>query len=124
MYWWQRAAELARTSKIRRFGFITTNSLSQVFNRKVVAQNLNATKDPLSLIFAIPDHPWLNSLATETRSAAKHAAVRIAMTTAERGEHQGHLYRVVSEGDTSSEGTAVELAEQRRLASAVLEIVI
>jgi hypothetical protein len=112
MYWWQRAAELARASKIRRFGFITTNSLPQVFNRKVVAQNLNATKDPLSLIFAIPDHPWLNSLATETRSAAKHAAVRISMTVAEQGENQGHLYRVVSEGDTSSEGTAVELAEQ------------
>jgi hypothetical protein len=112
MYWWQRAAELARASKIRRFGFITTNSLPQVFNRKVVAQNLNATKDPLSLIFAIPDHPWLNSLSTETRSAAKHAAVRIAMTVAERGEHQGHLYRVISEGDTSSEGTAVELCEE------------
>lgn len=112
MYWWQRAAELARASKIRRFGFITTNSLPQVFNRKVVAQNLNATKDPLSLIFAIPDHPWLNSLSTETRSTAKHAAVRIAMTVGERGEHQGHLYRVASEGDTSSEGTAVELCEE------------
>ena len=97
MYWWQRAAELARASEIRRFGFIT-----QVFNRKVVAQNLNATKDPLSLIFAIPDHPRLNSLSTETRSAGKHAAVRIAMTVGERGEHQGLLYRVVSEGDTSS----------------------
>lgn len=112
MYWWQRAAELASASKIRRFGFITTNSLSQVFNRKVVAQNLNAAKDPVSLIFAIPDHPWLNSLATESRSVAKHAAVRIAMTVAERGEHQGHLYRVASEGDTNSEGTAVELCEE------------
>jgi SAM-dependent methyltransferase len=112
MYWWQRAAELARASKIRRFGFITTNSLPQVFNRKVVAQNLNATKDPLSLIFAIPDHPWLKSLNTEERAATRHAAVRIAMTVAERGDHLGHLYRVTSEGDTSSEGTAVELSEQ------------
>jgi len=112
MYWWQRAAELARASKIRRFGFITTNSLSQVFNRKVVAQNLNATKDPLSLIFAISDHPWLKSLGTEERATSRHAAVRIAMTVAERGEHLGHLYRVINEGDTSSEGTAVELAEQ------------
>jgi hypothetical protein len=112
MYWWQRAAQLARASKIRRFGFITTNSLPQVFNRKVVAQNLNATKDPLSLIFAIPDHPWLKFLSTEERSAARHAAVRIAMTVAERGEHLGNLYRVVTEGDTSSEGTTVELTEQ------------
>jgi hypothetical protein len=57
MYWWQRAAVLAREGKVRRFGFITTNSLPQVFNRKVVAQNLNAPKNPLSLLFAIPDHP-------------------------------------------------------------------
>jgi len=113
MYWWQRAGELARAGKVRRFGFITTNSLPQVFNRKVVAQNLNATKDPLSLILAIPDHPWVKSFSTGERSASKHAAVRIAMTVAERGEHLGHLYRVTSEGDTSSEGTTVELSEQK-----------
>jgi hypothetical protein len=59
MYWWQKAAELARAGKLRRFGFVTTNSITQVFDRKVVSQNLNATKDPLSLVFAIPDHPWL-----------------------------------------------------------------
>ncbi|MHB1698581.1 MAG: class I SAM-dependent DNA methyltransferase [Acidobacteriaceae bacterium] len=112
MYWWQRAAELARAGKLRRFGFITTNSLPQVFNRKVVEQNLAATKHPLSLIFAIPDHPWVKSLSSEERTTAKAAAVRIAMTVAERGEHEGHLYRVSSEGDTNSEGTAVELTEQ------------
>ena len=112
MYWWQRAAELARAGNFRRFGFITTNSLPQVFNRKVVAQNIAATKNPLSLIFAIPDHPWVKSLSTEERAAAKAAAVRIAMTVAERGEHEGHLYRVISEGDTNSEGTAVELTGQ------------
>jgi hypothetical protein len=112
MYWWQRAAELARAGKLRRFGFITTNSLPQVFNRKVVAQNLAATKHPLSLIFAIPDHPWVKSLSSEERTSAKAAAVRIAMTVAERGEHEGHLYRVSNEGDTNSEGTAVELTEQ------------
>ncbi len=89
MYWWQRAAELARASKIRRFGFITTNSLPQVFNRKVVTQNLNATQDPLSLIFAIPDHPWLNSLSTETRSAAKHAAVTSRLATVLSHRHGG-----------------------------------
>ncbi len=112
MYWWQRAAEFARAGKIRRFGFITTNSLPQVFNRKVVAQNLNATKDPLSLIFAIPDHPWLKSAFIDGQAATDHAAVRIAMTVAEKGEHLGHLYRVKSEGDTSAEGTNVELTEE------------
>ena len=116
MYWWQRAAELARAGKIRRFGFITTNSLPQVFNRKVVAQNLNAASDaklaPLSLIFAIPDHPWLKSALSDGQAATDHAAVRIAMTVGEKGEHNGHLYRVKSEGDTSAEGTDVELAEE------------
>ncbi len=112
MYWWQRSAELARAGKLRRFGLITTNSLSQVFNRKVVEQNLNATKDPLSLVFAIPDHPWIKSLGQEERAATRYAAVRIAMTVAERGEHQGHLYRVVREGDARAEGTDVELGEQ------------
>jgi len=112
MYWWQRAAELTRAGKLRRFGLITTNSLPQVFNRKVVAQNLNAAKDPLSLVFAIPDHPWMKALAPEERAATRYAAVRIAMTVGERGDHQGHLYRVVHEGDGRAEGTDVELAEQ------------
>lgn len=112
MYWWQKAATLARASKLRRFGFVTTNSITQVFDRRVVAQNLNATKDPLSLVFAIPDHPWLKALSPEEHAATRHAAVRIAMTVGERGEHQGHLYTVTSEGDAGSEGTAVELSER------------
>lgn len=112
MYWWQRAAELTRAGRLRRFGLITTNSLPQVFNRKVVAQNLNASKDPLSLIFAIPDHPWMKSLSQEERVATRYAAVRIAMTVGERGDHQGHLDRVTREGDARAEGTDVELAEQ------------
>ena len=112
MFWWQRAAELARSGNVRRFGFITTNSLTQVFNRRVVAQNLSAAKNPLSLLFAIPDHPWLKSLSTDERSISKAAAVRIAMTVAEHGDSEGHLYSVVSEGDTLSEGTTVELEER------------
>jgi len=112
MYWWQRAAALARAGNLRRFGFVTTNSITQVFDRKVVAQNLNAKKDPLSIVFAIPDHPWLKTFSAEEESATRHAAVRIAMTVGERGEHQGHLYKVTSEGDASSEGTTVELTER------------
>jgi hypothetical protein len=112
MYWWQQAAELARAGKIRRFGFVTTNSITQVFNRAVVGQNLNAAKNPLSLLFAIPDHPWLKDLSPDESAATRVAAVRIAMTVGERGEHPGHLYRVVSEGDTGTEGTAVVLEER------------
>ena len=91
----------ARAGRLRRFGFVTTNSITQVFDRRIVALNLNATKDPLSIVFAIPDHPWLKALSDEEEAATRHAAVRIAMTVGERGEHQGHLYTVTKEGDAT-----------------------
>jgi hypothetical protein len=34
MYWWHRAAERVRAANARRFGFITTNSLRQTFQRR------------------------------------------------------------------------------------------
>jgi len=60
MYWWDRAAGLVRRGAAQRFGFITTNSLRQTFNRRVVQRHLEA-KPPLSLAFAIPDHPWVDA---------------------------------------------------------------
>jgi hypothetical protein len=44
MYWWHKAAELTRMGKIKRFGFITTNSITQVFNRRIVAMHLAACR--------------------------------------------------------------------------------
>ncbi len=40
MYWWDRAAGLltAKGTKLQRFGFVTTNSITQTFSRRVVAQ--------------------------------------------------------------------------------------
>jgi hypothetical protein len=75
MYWWHKAALLVRAGKVGRFGFITTNSLRQTFNRRVVEGHLQSgtgvppvkrddageTPVPLSLAFAIPDHPWVDS---------------------------------------------------------------
>jgi hypothetical protein len=69
MYWWHKAAELTRESRTRRFGFITTNSIRQTFNRRVVKAALDGG---ISLAFAIPDHPWVDTV--------DGAAVRIAMT--------------------------------------------
>ena len=60
LYWWHKAAELTRTGKARRFGLITTNSLRQTFARRVVQAQL-AAQPPLSLAFAIPDHPWVDT---------------------------------------------------------------
>jgi hypothetical protein len=58
MYWWDRAADLLarKGTRLKRFGFVTTNSLSQVFQRRVMERHLNAKK-PVSLLMAIPDHP-------------------------------------------------------------------
>ncbi len=112
LYWWNHAAELARAGRVRRFGFITTNSLPQVFNRRVVAAHRDAAKNPLSLIFAIPDHPWYRALSDEEQARKAAAAVRIAMTVGERGSHDGHLFRVVRERATTGDGVGVDLAEQ------------
>ncbi|MCU0836686.1 MAG: hypothetical protein MUC77_19995 [Chromatiaceae bacterium] len=102
MYWWHRAAELTRSGRLRRFGLITTNSLKQSFNRQVIERHLSAA-EPLSLVFAVPDHPWVDS--------ADGAAVRIAMTAAASGSASGALVRVVAEtNDNAREGVGVELA--------------
>ena len=91
MYWWDRAAELLtrKKSPLHRFGLVTTNSISQVFNRRVIDRHLNG-KNPVSLIFAIPDHPW-------TKATKDAALVRIAMTVGERGSKNGFLRQIVSE---------------------------
>ena len=88
LYWWHKAAELTRAGRVKRFGLITTNSLRQTFARRVVQAQLSA-EPPLSLLFAIPDHPWVDTV--------EGAAVRIAMTVGEAGEHSGELLEVAGE---------------------------
>lgn len=90
MYWWQHAAEQVRAGRTKRFGLITTNSLRQTFNRRVVEQQLAATP-PLSLLFAIPDHPWVDM--------AGGAAVRISMTVGSTDQLEGQLLVVTSENE-------------------------
>ena len=111
MYWWHRAAELVREGKVRRFGFITTNSIRQTFQRRVLAQHLTAA-NPASIVFAIPDHPWVDS--------ADGADVRIAMTVAEGGQMPGALQRVQLESDGGENGARVVLASQRGFLNADL----
>lgn len=99
MYWWHIAAETVRAGHARRFGFITTNSIRQTFNRQVLQAQLEA-KSPLSLAFAIPDHPWVD--------AADGAAVRIAMTVGAIETIPGCLATVVRETLFEQENDAVE----------------
>ena len=98
MFWWDKAAGLARNGKVQRFGLITTNSLRQTFNRRVLEHHLSA-EPPLSLLFAIPDHPWVDS--------ADGAAVRIAMTVGTLGEHTGLLQEVVEERPGESDAVDI-----------------
>ena len=87
MYWWQRASELAAQGQTRRFGLITTNSITQVFNRRVVESSA------VDLAFAIPDHPWVDT--------ADGAAVRVAMTVG------------TARSSTSAAGTLLLVTDER-----------
>ncbi|HJX51285.1 MAG TPA: DNA methyltransferase, partial [Polyangia bacterium] len=104
MYWWHKAAELARRGRVRRFGLITTNSITQAFSRKVVQAQMDAA-DPLSIVFAIPDHPWVDS--------ESGAAVRIAMTTGAAGALDGTVLTVAGE-EPANEGCVDVLLVPRR----------
>lgn len=109
MHWWHKAARTVRKHQARRFGLITTNSLHQTFNRKVIAEHLSAI-DPLSIAFAIPDHPWVD----ETGSAA----VRVSMTVGTAGTSHGQLLSI-EDGDFR---TGEELfSEQRGRIDAALQ---
>ena len=128
MQWWDHAAWLLTRpdATLRRFGFVTTNSITQTFSRRVIEgylrkdvkdtppviaseakqsrQSAASTGLPrfarndergqdlghLSLILAIPDHPW-------TKATSDAAAVRIAMTVAQAGAHDGKLVEIVRE---------------------------
>jgi hypothetical protein len=103
MYWWHIAGDAVRAEMTRRFGFITTNSIRQTFNRRVVQAQL-AGKPALSLAFAIPDHPWVD--------AADGAAVRIAMTVVMGGAHDGRLLVVTDEQETQQDEVDVRLQER------------
>lgn len=103
MYWWDRSAELLTQpgTHLRRFGFVTTNSITQLFQRRTVERHL-AGKRPLSIVMAIPDHPW-------TKAERDSAAVRIAMTVARAGSHDGKLCSVLSETRLDTDQPQIEL---------------
>jgi len=115
--WWDRAAELLVRpgSSLRRFGFITTNSITQTFSRRVLEHHLKG-RPPIRLVFAIPDHPWIKG--------GDRAAVRIAMTVAERGEPdgQGRLLTVTSETGLNSDTPDIGFHERRGVIAADLSV--
>ncbi|WP_245894622.1 class I SAM-dependent DNA methyltransferase [Paracoccus indicus] len=117
MFWWEKAAlatrayrsatDKAKAKGCRRMGFITTNSLRQTFNRRVLEPHLNDRKTPLSLLFAVPDHPWVD--------AGDGAAVRIAMTVAGPASEPGRLLTIINEtrGEQEAEGRQVSFSIEK-----------
>src|SRR5690606_13039101 len=115
MYWWHIAAETVRAGQAARFGFITTNSIRQTFNRRVIQTQLEAKKNPLALTFAIPDHPWVD--------AGDGAAVRIAMTVGSGESGEGRLLQVRDEyrNERNQDDISVQLQERRGVLFSHLE---
>ena len=111
MFWWHHAAQLVAQGEVQRFGLITTNSLTQTFNRRVVQ---GALDKGVSLAFAVPDHPWVDN--------ADGAAVRIAMTVGAAGNGEGRLLSVTDEREGKGEGLDVTLQEQVGLLHADLRV--
>jgi len=162
MQWWDHAAWLLTRpgTMLRRFGFVTTNSITQTFSRRVIESYLHKSSPErgggageardgggsppetsleaesplhpqpvaggppphsgedaqrLSLILAIPDHPW-------TKATKDAAAVRIAMTVAEAGAHDGKLLEIVREEGLETDDPTLETSEANGTINADLTV--
>jgi SAM-dependent methyltransferase len=115
MYWWERAAIIltAKHGPLRNFGFVTTNSITQTFNRRVLERHLQSGN--LSLAMAVADHPW-------TKADRASAAVRIAMTVATRGNAEGTLWQVSREEALDTDEPIVTLEQRRGRIQADLQV--
>lgn len=113
MQWWDHAAdELARPeSRLKRFGFVTTNSVTQVFSRRVIERHLA----DLHLVLACPDHPW-------TKATNDAAAVRIAMTVAQAGPGEGRLIEIEHEAKLDTDEPELRFSEACGVINANLSI--
>jgi hypothetical protein len=116
MYWWDRAAELLTTkgTRLRRFGFVTTNSITQEFSRRVIAGRIGG-RPPISLAMAIGDHPW-------TKATRDAAAVRIAMTVAEAGTREGVAWEVIEESGLDTDAPMIAMSARRGTINADLTV--
>ncbi|MGB3308719.1 MAG: DNA methyltransferase [Nodosilinea sp.] len=114
MYWWCKAARRLSQGEIAGFGFVTTNSITQTFNRRVIEEAINRSR-PIHLKFAIPDHPWVNT--------EDCAAVRISMTACETGKGDGKLALITRErSDNESGDSTIKFTSQEGLIYSDLSI--
>ncbi len=111
MFWWHHAAAQVAAGRTRRMGLITTNSLTMVFNRRVVQAALDKGTH---LEMAISDHPWVDS--------GNGAAVRIAMTVLATGSSEGNLLIVTDEQPGEHGEATVTLCPRAGLVHADLTV--
>jgi len=103
LFWWVRAAAAMKLGTSTAFGFITTNSITQAMNRRATDDALRTLGDERAILFAIPDHPWVDQ--------ESGAAVRIAMTSVGPvGRASPRLVKVTSEKEGTDGQVDVELA--------------
>jgi hypothetical protein len=116
MYWWDHAGEIltSKATPLHRFGFVTTNSITQVFQRRVVERRLKGP-EALSIVFAVADHPW-------TKATADAAAVRIAMTVACAGRADGSVAEVTHETSLDSDQPEISFSIHRGLVNPELTV--
>jgi hypothetical protein len=116
MYWWDHAGDLLTRegTRLRRFGFVTTNSITQAHQRRTVERWLKAAR-PLHLTLAIPDHPW-------TRASPDAAAVRVAMTVAQAGSGEGERLELLSESGLDGDAPQLVFRAARGLINADLSL--
>ncbi|WP_204140831.1 class I SAM-dependent DNA methyltransferase [Halomicronema sp. CCY15110] len=95
MYWWHKSAIAIEGKVLRYFGLITTNTIRQIRQRKLIEIHQKKKKG-IQLFFAIPDHPW----------DSEGAAVRISMTSGRYADEKAltscSLGTVINEAKSST----------------------
>jgi hypothetical protein len=104
LWWWYRAAKQVASGSARRAGLITTNSVTQPLNRRIIESAIRTGS--VRILWAIPNHPWV-----DTESGA---AVRIAMTVVSKTDvvESPRLALVVEERTLDGDEVAVVLKER------------
>ncbi|MEJ7776780.1 MAG: DNA methyltransferase [Sphingomicrobium sp.] len=139
MQWWDRAADIltAPGTRLKRFGFVTTNSITQAFSRRVIERYLAAVPALSFKDTVIASNAKQSSAGSPRRSAPRDddagptslhlvlacpdhpwtkttkdaAAVRIAMTVAEAGPGDGRLIEVEHEAALDSDEPDIRFSE-------------
>lgn len=96
-YWFEKAREAIEQGRTRRAGLISTNSISQIGNRRVL-ERINETG---AMFQAWPDLPWLQD----------GAAVRVAAISFDDGsEQEKAVGKLLHEGKKNEEGILTPVA--------------